>query len=261
MAIVVGCGLGALVLGAVSVRRVILVAVVAVAAGIGVVETGRALRATGIRPPLVPVLAGTVIVPAAAWRNGVVGLMLAVVVTVGGAAVWRLCRRTALYRQDLAAAALLAVYIPVLLSFGVLLVRPDDGAVRVLVTVSAVVLSDTGGYLVGAFLGKHSMAPRISPKKSWEGFAGSLLAAALGSALALRLAWETALYLGAVFGVAIALVAVLGDLTESVIKRRLGIKDMSHLLPGHGGLMDRLDSLLFALPTAFFLLSYIARPQ
>jgi phosphatidate cytidylyltransferase len=150
MAIVVGCGLGALVLAAVSVRRIALVVVIAVAAGIGVVEMVRALRATGIRPPLIPLLAGAVIMPALAWSNGLVGLILAVLMTVGAAVVWRLCRRTATYRRDLAIAAMIAVYVPLLLSFGVLLVHPADGRVRVLVTLLAVVLSDTGGYAVGA---------------------------------------------------------------------------------------------------------------
>ena len=260
MAIVVGCGLGVLVLAAVSVQRITLVAVIAVAAGIGVVEMFRALRAAGVRPPLIPLLAGTVIMPVLAWRDGLIGLILAGLVTVGAAVVWRLCRRTATYRRDLATTAMIAAYVPLLLSFGVLLVHPADGHVRVLVTLLAVVLSDTGGYAVGVSLGKHPMAPKISPKKSWEGFAGSLLAAALGSALALHLVWEVTLYKGALFGVAIALMAVLGDLTESVFKRRLGMKDMSQLLPGHGGLMDRLDSILFALPTAFLLLILIAPP-
>jgi phosphatidate cytidylyltransferase len=122
------------------------------------------------------------------------------------------------------------------------------------------VLSDTGGYASGVFLGKHPMAPTISPKKSWEGFGGSIVAAAVGSALVFHFALHAHFYWGLVFGAAISIVAVLGDLFESMLKRDLGIKDMSHLLPGHGGLMDRLDSILFAVPTAYLLLALLAPP-
>jgi phosphatidate cytidylyltransferase len=120
------------------------------------------------------------------------------------------------------------------------------------------VLSDTGGYAFGVFLGKHAMAPSISPKKSWEGFAGSVFAAGVGGAVLLYLLFDVGLAWGAIFGVAVSIAAVLGDLAESMIKRDLGVKDMSNLLPGHGGLMDRFDSILFALPTAYLLLSLFA---
>ena len=99
------------------------------------------------------------------------------------------------------------------------------------------------------------MAPSVSPKKSWEGFAGSVGSAAIGSALLLSLALDVDLWLGALFGIGVSIAAVLGDLCESMIKRDLGIKDMSNLLPGHGGLMDRLDSILFAVPTSYLLLA------
>jgi len=123
-----------------------------------------------------------------------------------------------------------------------------------------VILSDTGGDAVGGFLGKHPMAPRISPKKSWEGFGGSVIAAAVGSAILLYFMLDVAFCWGALFGAVIAVAAVTGDLAESMLKRDLGIKDMSQLLPGHGGLMDRLDSILFAVPAAYLLLTLIAPP-
>jgi phosphatidate cytidylyltransferase len=123
-----------------------------------------------------------------------------------------------------------------------------------------VVLSDTGGYAAGVFFGKHAMAPAISPKKSWEGFAGSVTAAAVGSSLLLYFLLDIAFYWGLLFGAVISVVAVVGDLGESMLKRDLGIKDMSQLLPGHGGLMDRLDSILFAVPTAYLLLTLISPP-
>jgi phosphatidate cytidylyltransferase len=121
-----------------------------------------------------------------------------------------------------------------------------------------VVLTDTGGYVAGVFFGRHPMAPSISPKKSWEGLAGSLLAAAAGGALGLALFFEVDWWWGAVFGLLVAGAAVLGDLAESLLKRDLGVKDMGTLLPGHGGLMDRVDSHLFAAPAAYLLLSVLA---
>jgi phosphatidate cytidylyltransferase len=141
-----------------------------------------------------------------------------------------------------------------------LLVAPDDGNWRVLAALLAVVLSDTGGYASGVFLGKRKMAPSISPGKTWEGFAGSIAAAAVGSAILIFFALDAPFYWGLLFGAVIAVVAVVGDLAESMLKRDLGIKDMSRLLPGHGGLMDRLDSILFAVPTAYLLLTLISPP-
>jgi phosphatidate cytidylyltransferase len=158
------------------------------------------------------------------------------------------------------AATLIAVYLPFLAGFAALLAGPADGDLRVLVTLAGVVLSDTGGYIAGSIMGRHPMAPTVSPKKSWEGLLGSLAAAAIGGAVLLQVLFDVSLWKGAVFGVAIAIAAVLGDLGESMIKRDLGVKDMSRLLPGHGGIMDRLDSIVLAAPTAYVLLLVLAPP-
>jgi phosphatidate cytidylyltransferase len=238
-----------------------LIGILALAAGIGVWEMARAVRIKQANPPLIPLLAGAVLMIGLTWYAGEDGLILGLAVTVLAAIMWRLGEPTAGLKRDLTATVLIAVYVPFLLSYGVLLVEPDDGNWRVLVSLLAVVLSDTGGYAAGVFLGRRPMAPRISPSKSWEGFAGSVLAAALGSAVSLFLLLDVPVWWGALFGVVISVVAVLGDLTESMMKRDLGVKDMSQLLPGHGGLMDRLDSILFAVPTAYVLLSLIAPPR
>ncbi|HEX8343450.1 MAG TPA: phosphatidate cytidylyltransferase [Actinoplanes sp.] len=257
-AIAVGAGLGALVIVTLFTYKIAFLAVVAAAACVGIWEMARAIRVSGARPPLPPLLGGGLIMIGLAWYAGTDALTLGLVVTVLAAVVWRLADGPGGFRRDLTAILLITVYVPFLLGFGALLAEPDDGAERVLITLIAVVLSDTGGYAAGVFLGKHPMAPRISPKKSWEGFGGSVVAAALGSAVLLALLLDVPFYQGALFGVVIAVVAVVGDLTESMMKRDLGIKDMSQLLPGHGGLMDRLDSVLFAVPTAFLLLTLLA---
>ena len=154
----------------------------------------------------------------------------------------------------------MVAYVPLLGSFAVLLARPDDGEWRVLTFVLLVVCSDFGGFVTGVRFGKHPMAPAISPKKSWEGFAGSVLFCVVGGlALALGVLdgqwWE-----GLVLGAAAVVSATLGDLGESTIKRHLGIKDMSSLLPGHGGVMDRLDSLLVTAPVVWVLLTAMVPP-
>ncbi|RZU49733.1 phosphatidate cytidylyltransferase [Krasilnikovia cinnamomea] len=258
-AIGVGVTLGAIVLGSLFWPPAFL-AVVAAAASVGVWEMVRAVRAADAHPPLLPLLAGTLLMAGLAQFAGPDGLTLGLLVTVAAALVWRLGEGVSGFRRDLTAIVLIAVYVPFLLGFGVLVVQPDDGPWRVLGTLIAVVLSDTGGYASGVFLGRHKMAPSISPGKTWEGSAGSVVAAAVGSAIWFALLMDVPLGWGALFGAVISVVAITGDLAESMLKRDLGVKDMSNLLPGHGGLMDRLDSILFAVPTAYVLLSLIAPP-
>ncbi|MFG3601915.1 phosphatidate cytidylyltransferase [Micromonospora chersina] len=255
-AIGVGLALGAAIVVPLFFYLPAFLAVIAAAVAIGSWEMARAVRRSGAHPPLVPLVAGGVITIGLAWFAGPDALCLGLLVTVLGTMIWRLGDGPGNYQRDLTAATLIAVYVPFLAGFAAMLAAaPDDGHLRVLVTLVAVVLSDTGGYAAGVAFGKHPMAPTISPKKSWEGFAGSVTAAAAGSALLLWLLLDVAPWWGAVFGVAISVAAVLGDLAESMIKRDLGVKDMSNLLPGHGGLMDRLDSILFAVPTAYLLLA------
>ncbi|MEU4469798.1 phosphatidate cytidylyltransferase [Micromonospora sp. NPDC023888] len=255
-AIGVGLGLGALIVVPLIVYPLAFLPVIAAAVAVGSWEMARAVRRSGAHPPLVPLIAGGVLTVGLAWFAGPDALSLGLLVTVLGTMIWRLGDGPAGFQRDVTAATLIAVYVPFLAGFAALLAAaPDDGWMRILATLIAVVLSDTGGYAAGVSFGRHPMAPSISPKKSWEGFAGSVTAAALGSALLLWLMFDLAPWWGALFGVAVSCAAVLGDLAESMIKRDLGVKDMSNLLPGHGGLMDRLDSILFAVPTAYLLLA------
>jgi phosphatidate cytidylyltransferase len=259
-AIAVGLGLGLLVLASLVIWKPAFLGVIAAAVGVGIWEMARAMRVTGARPPLIPLLGGGLLITGVGWFAGEDAVVLGLVVTVLAAVLWRLADRPRQIGKDFTASLLITVYVPFLLTFAILLSAPDDGHYRVLVTLIAVILSDTGGYASGVFLGKRPMAPSISPKKSWEGFAGSVVAAAVGSAVLLYVWLDVAFYWGLLFGAVISVVAVLGDLAESMLKRDLGIKDMSQLLPGHGGLMDRLDSILFAVPTAYLLLTLIAPP-
>lgn len=256
-AIGVGLALGVLIVVPLFAYPAAFLVVIAAAATVGTWELARAVRrGSGAAAPLPPLLAGGLLMVGLAWWAGPDALSLALLVTVLAAVVWRLGDGPRDFQRDVTAAALIAVYVPFLGGFAALLTAvPADGHLRVLVTLVAVVLSDTGGYAAGVMWGKHPMAPSVSPKKSWEGFAGSVLAAAGGSALLLWLLFDVNPGWGALFGAAISIAAVVGDLAESMIKRDLGIKDMSNLLPGHGGAMDRLDSILFAMPVAYLLLA------
>jgi phosphatidate cytidylyltransferase len=257
-AIGVGVGLGAVVLGSLFFWRPAFLAVVAIAVGVGIWELVRAIRTTGVNPPLLPLVGGGALMTGLAWWGAADALTFGLVITVLAAMVWRLADGVGGYGRDVSAATLVAVYVPFLGGFAAMLANSDDGALRVVVTLAAVVLSDTGGYIVGAKLGRHAMAPSVSPKKSWEGLVGSLGATAIGCAALLFVIFDVSVWWGLLFGLAVSAAAVLGDLAESMIKRDLGIKDMSNLLPGHGGLMDRLDSIVFAAPTAYLLFMVIA---
>jgi phosphatidate cytidylyltransferase len=190
------------------------------------------------------------------YRYGAEEVFLGLALTVVACVLWRLALPAAGLLRDVSSGVLTAVYVPFLISFAAMMTVPPDGPRRVTVFIATVVCSDTGGYVAGVLFGKHPMAPSVSPKKSWEGFAGSVTACAVGGAiLFVTLFADTSWWQGALFGLAVVCSATLGDLGESMIKRDIGIKDMGHLLPGHGGLMDRLDSLLPTAPVAWLLLT------
>ncbi|NYJ04261.1 phosphatidate cytidylyltransferase [Petropleomorpha daqingensis] len=257
-AIGVGLGLGAVILASLLVYRPAFLVVVLAAVIIGVLELTRAVQAGDFRPPLVPVVVGAVAMIALAWTRGSTGLVVGFLLTVLAVVLWRLADGPGDYLRDASSGVLVALYVPFLAGFAILLLVPDDGVARVLVFIATVVCNDVGGYAAGVLFGKHAMAPHISPKKSWEGLAGSIVACVLCASLILVLAFHAEWWTGLVFGTAIAVSATIGDLGESLIKRDLGIKDMGHLLPGHGGIMDRLDSLLPSAAVAYLLLSVFA---
>jgi phosphatidate cytidylyltransferase len=255
VAIAVGLGLGALVLGTLYLSKPAFLGVLVLAVVLGLWELTQALAAAHHRAPVLPLAVGgaaTICVGyVAGTQAGVVALLLTGVAVV----VTRLPEGRDQVLSDLAAGLLALVWVPGLALFAALLLAPADGVDRVVAFVATVVCSDVGGYTAGVLVGRHPLAPRISPKKSWEGLGGSLLACAGGGAVFFAALLHANPLEGAGYGLAIALTATLGDLGESMIKRDIGIKDMGRLLPGHGGLMDRLDSLLPSAPVAYLLLS------
>ena len=253
-AIGVGLSLVAVILASLLVWRPAFLGVLTAAVLVGVVELTRALGAGRFRAPLIPLLVGALAMEGLAWSRGPTGLVVGFLLTVLAVVVWRLADGPVGYLKDAASGVLVAMYVPLLAGFAVLLLVPDDGAARVLAFIATVVASDVGGYAAGVLFGKHPMAPSISPKKSWEGFAGSVTACMIVATPILALALDGPWWGGLVFGAAIAVSATIGDLGESLIKRDLGIKDMGNLLPGHGGLMDRMDSLLPSAVVSWLLL-------
>jgi len=261
-AIAVGVGLGlAVTVPLFSPARWVFVAVLCLAASVGLYEVVGALRTLGARPPLVPLLVGGAVMIVLAYRDGAGALVLALVLTVLACLLWRLADPSPDQLRDLAASAFAAAYVPFLVGFAALLAQPPDGPRRVTAFIATVVCSDVGGYAAGVLFGRHPMAPSVSPKKSWEGFCGSLLACTVAGAVFFSTLWDASPLLGAAYGLAVVCTATLGDLGESMVKRDIGIKDMGDLLPGHGGLMDRLDSLLPTAPVAWLLLlAFVAAP-
>jgi phosphatidate cytidylyltransferase len=254
-AIAVGLSLGGAILGSVySPARWTFIGVVLAAILLGTYEVVRALRTLGAQPPLVPLLVGGTAMIVLGYRNGAEDMFLAFVLTALGVVVWRLADPVEGVLRDVTAAVFTAAYVPFLAGFAALMTAPPDGPRRITAFIATVVCSDVGGYAAGVLFGKHPMAPTVSPKKSWEGFAGSLLACAAAGAVFFVTLFHVAWWQGVIYGLCVVLSATLGDLGESMIKRDIGIKDMGHLLPGHGGIMDRLDSLLPTAPIAWLLL-------
>ncbi len=254
-AIGVGLLLGALVIASLVIDARAFLVVVIAAMVLGAWEVRRAVATKGIRVPLVPLVLGSIGMISAAYLRGAEALVVTFGLTVVGMLVWRVADGLLGAARDLAASALVAFYPVFLGGFAALmLASPNDGRQRIITFVLVTVFSDIGGYVVGVRFGKHPMAPSLSPKKSWEGFAGSVATCAVVGAISLPLLLDGAWWAGAALGTVAAAAATTGDLIESSIKRDLGIKDMGTLLPGHGGLMDRLDSLVVVAPVAWALL-------
>jgi phosphatidate cytidylyltransferase len=247
----VGVGLGAVILVSLFLYRPAFALVVATVMVLGVVEISSALAGAGINVTRWPVLLGTVPMVVGAYLLGPDFLLGACGVTVLLGFISRLPRGADGFVADATATVFVTVYVPLMGGFAALLSRGDEGPWRVLAFLACVVATDVGGYASGVLFGRHSMAPRISPKKSWEGFAGAALLTLVVGSLVVGLGTSLPWWAGTVLAAAVVATATMGDLIESLIKRDIGVKDMGNLLPGHGGIMDRLDSMLPSAVVAY----------
>jgi phosphatidate cytidylyltransferase len=251
-AITVGVVAGGSVLVALLVAKWLVAVVAVVIAGLGVHELWRALRDSGRRIDLAPQLVAVVLILAAGYFADLWLHWVALFVAMAFIVVWRLLVQMSAqdgrgHREvlsDVVVGMLVPLYVPFLISLALVLLREDEGQWWILSFLVVAVVSDTAAYASGLAFGKHPMAPRISPKKTWEGFAGAALGAVVAGALLAQFLLGIPWWAGLIFGAVILCTATVGDLGESMIKRDLGIKDMSSALPGHGGVLDRLDSVL-----------------
>lgn len=286
--VAIGSGLALAVafLVALFVEPLVLLAFVAVLAGVALHELDTAMRAKGHRPAT-PVVGGAGIVMLfGGYLHGPSALAVGLVLAMAGSVVWvlvverlgvladagaseegqhedaggaaaALAAARARVGGDVAASALMTCWVPLLVGFLALLLTHRHGEWFLMATVALTVTSDIGAYAFGTRFGRSKMAPSVSPAKTWEGFAGGLLTVGVIAAVITAQLPGFTLALALALGVSVTLAATVGDLTESLIKRDLGVKDLGRLIPGHGGVMDRVDGILFALPTAHVLLALL----
>ncbi|MBA0051831.1 phosphatidate cytidylyltransferase [Streptomyces sp. AJS327] len=255
-AVAVGLGLGAVILASLFLYKHVFVGVIVAAVVVGLWElTSRLSERKGIRAPLPPLAVGGAAMVVAGYLRGAEGAWAAMALTALAVFVWRMTEPPQEYLRDVTAGVFAAFYVPFLATFVALMLAADDGPQRVVTFLVLTVVSDTGAYAVGWRFGRTKLAPRISPGKTREGLLGAVAFSMAAGVLCLLLLVDGGTWWqGLLLGLAVAVSATLGDLGESMMKRDLGIKDMGTLLPGHGGIMDRLDSLLPTAPVVWLLL-------
>jgi phosphatidate cytidylyltransferase len=257
----VGAGLGVfLVLLPMIFAPWLFVFIVSAAMVIAAHELMGAAAHRGIHLVRVPLYVGVAAIPQAAYWSGTLALVATFGATVLVILGWRLVEGPEGYVADVAASVLVASYTGLMAGFVGLMMTSTHGSERIIVFVVLTICSDIGGFIAGVLAGRHPMAPKISPKKSWEGFAGSLVLQGVAGVALFVFLLDAPWWQGLVTGLVLTVTATAGDFIESAIKRDLGVKDMSNLLPGHGGLMDRLDSLLTNAFTAWLLLRVFLGP-
>ena len=248
-----------LIFGSIYLQPLLFLALICVVITLGVRELTQAYRTGGIDLPDLPIIASALIILLASWFGDTEGLAVStgLIIPILMFLLLLISQKDFIKRST--SAVFSVFYLAVLGGFILLLANNPDGGERILALVILISCNDTFAYFAGVLFGKHKMAPNISPKKSWEGLVGGLIASIIGGALIFHNTFDVAWYIGSAIGVMTVVTATCGDLIESAIKRDLAIKDMSNLLPGHGGIMDRLDSALFTAPAVWFAFELINR--
>lgn len=248
-----------LIFGTIAIAPLLFFALIWIVIMIGIREIAHAYRKGGIDlPDYVLMIAATVLL-VATWNGNTQGLAVSAGLTIPILMFALLLISQKDFIKRSTSAVFITFYLAVLGGFILLLANDQDGALRIFALVALIACNDTFAYFAGVLIGKHKLAPSISPKKSWEGLIGGAVAAVIGGAAIFHYLFETNWIIGAAIGLMTVITATCGDLIESAIKRDLAIKDMSNLLPGHGGIMDRLDSALFTAPAVWFAFELIAR--
>ncbi|WP_349827615.1 phosphatidate cytidylyltransferase [Brevibacterium litoralis] len=258
-AIGIGVLLGGAVLASLLVRPDLHLFLVVVVGGVlaAMWELSNALSRSGSKVSRIPVMTAAACMILATFYGGREALWVAFTIGTGAVLVFSLLEQRANAFKDVCLSLFALTYVGLMASFLVYMLRMDGGNMLIIMFLALVVASDVGGYVFGVLWGKHPIAPRISPKKSWEGFAGSATFAVVVAGCLAYWGFDAPLWTAAVLGLLVPAFATLGDFSESMIKRDLGLKDMGTLLPGHGGVMDRLDSILPTAPVVLILFSFL----
>ena len=257
--ILVSLSLVALIWVSLAVQPIIFVGVVTLAVILGIREISRAFAAAKTNISTNALIAAAIGLSVATWFDGVEGLAVATAVALPILLINLLRSGPEGFVRSATAMTLALIYLPFLAGFIILLGHNENGLERVMTFVILVGCNDTFGYFVGVLIGKHPMAPNISPKKSWEGLAGSIVFTMLGGGIMFHYVLDIHWHIGAIVGLLIVFTATSGDLIESAMKRDLHLKDMGSLLPGHGGVLDRLDSVLLSAPALWLALELVSR--
>ncbi len=254
-ALAVAAGLGGLAILTLFTVKATFLLYVGVVVALALWELSHAFASRGIQIAFAPVAVGGVAMVTLAYWEGPKPALAAVALTAIAVLAWRLPGGADGYVRDVTAGVFAVAYLPLLAVFVALMLAEPDGSRRALLFIILAVCSDTFGYLAGILIGRHPMAPVISPNKTWEGLSGSVAGCLAAGAIGVPVLLHGHVWQGLVLGAAAVAAATLGDLVESMMKRDLKIKDMGHLLPGHGGILDRIDSLLVIAPVAWLLLA------
>jgi phosphatidate cytidylyltransferase len=257
--ILVSLSLVAIVWASLAFQPIFFAALVTLAVCLGIREISRAFAQVETKISNNALIAVAIGLSIATWVDGVEGLAVATAVALPLLLINLLRGGPEGFVRSATATTLALIYLPFLAGFLILLGHDEKGLERVMTFVILVGCNDTFGYFVGVLIGKHPMAPKISPKKSWEGLIGSIVFTTLGGALMFHFVLDIHWHIGAIVGLLIVFTATSGDLIESAMKRDLHLKDMGSLLPGHGGILDRLDSVLLSAPALWLTLELVQR--
>jgi phosphatidate cytidylyltransferase len=255
----VSLSLVAIVWASLAFEPIFFAALVTLAVCLGIREISRAFAQAETKISSNALIVATIGLSAATWQGGVAGLAVATAVALPILLISLLRNGPEGFVASATATTLVLVYLPFLAGFLILLGNESNGLAQVMTFVILVGCNDTFGYFVGVLIGKHPMAPKISPKKSWEGLVGSIIFTTLGGGLMFHYVLDIHWHIGAIVGLLIVFTATSGDLIESAMKRDLHLKDMGSLLPGHGGILDRLDSVLLSAPALWLTLELVRR--
>ena len=255
--IVVGLSLLGLIWFSLSVYKELFLVVLGTAVVLGIREIVRAFNSRSIAISFPSLSIAAVALLGAAWIDGIAGLAIATAISFPILLIRLLLNGPEGFVGKATATTFTLLYLPFLAGFLILLATPSNGFQRVMTFVVLVGCNDTFGYFVGVLFGKHPLVPTISPKKTWEGLAGSVVFTIVGGCLAFHYIMKMDWWIGIIVGLMIVFTATCGDLIESAMKRDLSLKDMGTLLPGHGGMLDRLDSVVLSAPAMWLALELV----